>query len=214
MTTEEYFTIEARSIAVLKHGITHEIVIFEPTKQTLDRLKALLPNDPMGKIALIDKWDSGELDTHCGSHFMQFASLEGSGDGRKSRTLVLTVKLADRIRQAKALTEIPTGAWAWPVSKSKPEEIATHDDGQYLDIFAESTAVFPEGSIYSVAAYNLREETQKQLLELKAWEIIPKVRILDSGTNCAIIDANHFIDLKMPTDGCGMAILRFARLSA
>lgn len=88
----KYFTLEAKSIAVVSSGDgIKKVVMFRPTKDTLERLRNLSAAELLGSIRLIDKWDDGTDDIHTNDAEHSFIALTGSGSSNKSHTWTLTV---------------------------------------------------------------------------------------------------------------------------
>lgn len=91
-TPAEYFDIKAQSIvSASRDGMISTIIMFQPTKDTLKRLRELKQGDSMKPLRMIDKWDDGTDDTHIGERPVNFINLSGSGDGRKTHTFTLIV---------------------------------------------------------------------------------------------------------------------------
>ena len=89
---KKYFTLEAESLAVVGSGEgIKKIVMFRPTKNTLERLRNLSSAADIGPLRLIDKWDDGTEDVHTHETEHSYVALAGSGSFNKSHTFTLTL---------------------------------------------------------------------------------------------------------------------------
>lgn len=89
--SDDYFNVEGDSITASPVGFNlAHITIFNPTPETREALRNLKPNEYIGPMRLIDKFDNGETDAHVSSRHHHFVNL--IMDERKHHTIILTVK--------------------------------------------------------------------------------------------------------------------------